>query len=74
MDYYLLLSFTAAIIGGLTSLYGVFVAAVPIGVISGLIDIYGSNDLAIMVIFLLVLVVLVVRPQGLFGQFIRERL
>jgi branched-chain amino acid transport system permease protein len=74
MDYYLLLSFTAAIIGGLTSLYGVFVAAVPIGVISGLIDIYGSNDLAIMVIFLLVLAVLVVRPQGLFGRRIHERL
>lgn len=74
MDYYLLLSFTSAIIGGLTSLFGVFVAALPIGIISGLIDIYGSNDIAILAIFLLVFAVLVVRPQGLFGQRIHERL
>jgi branched-chain amino acid transport system permease protein len=74
MDSYLLLSFTAAIIGGLTSLYGVFVAAVPIGVINGLVDLYGSDDIAILVIFLLVLAVLLVRPQGMFGRHIQERL
>lgn len=74
MDYYLLLSFTSAIIGGLTSLYGVFVAAIPIGIISGLIAIYGSNNIAILVIFLIVLAMLVFRPQGLFGQRIQERL
>jgi branched-chain amino acid transport system permease protein len=74
MDSYLLLSFAAAIIGGLTSLYGVFAAAVAIGVINSLLDIYSSNDVAVMVIFLLVLAMLLVRPQGLFGRRIHERL
>ncbi|QYK41993.1 MAG: branched-chain amino acid ABC transporter permease [Paracoccaceae bacterium] len=63
----LLLSFIVVIIGGLGSLRGTLVAAVLIGLSDGVISVFFSPTLAKILATLLVALVLVFRPQGLFG-------
>jgi len=63
----LLLSFIVVIIGGLGSLRGTLVAALLIGLSDGIISMFFSPTLAKMLATLLVALVLVFRPQGLFG-------
>ncbi len=63
----LLLSFIVVIIGGLGSLPGTVVAAILIGVSDGIISVFFSPTLAKILATLLVGLVLVFRPQGLFG-------
>ncbi|WEX09625.1 branched-chain amino acid ABC transporter permease [Chelativorans sp. AA-79] len=63
----LLLSFIVVIIGGLGSLRGTVIAALLIGLSDGIISMFFSPTLAKMLATLLVALVLVFRPQGLFG-------
>jgi branched-chain amino acid transport system permease protein len=63
----LLLSFIVVIIGGLGSLRGTLVAAVLIGLSDGIVAVFFSPTLAKMLATLFVALVLVFRPQGLFG-------
>ncbi len=63
----LLLSFIVVIIGGLGSLRGTVLAAVLIGVSDGVISVFFSPTLAKMIATFAVAMVLVFRPQGLFG-------
>lgn len=63
----LLLSFIVVIIGGLGSLRGTVIAALVIGVSDGVISMFFSPTLAKILATLLVAMVLVFRPQGLFG-------
>ncbi len=63
----LLLSFIVVIIGGLGSLRGTVVAALIIGLSDGVISMFFSPTLAKIIATLLVAMVLVFRPQGLFG-------
>lgn len=63
----LLLSFIVVIIGGLGSLRGTLVAALIIGLSDGVISVFFSPTLAKILATLLVAMVLVFRPQGLFG-------
>lgn len=63
----LLLSFIVVIIGGLGSLPGTVLAAVLIGLSDGIISVFFSPTLAKILATLLVGLVLVFRPQGLFG-------
>ncbi len=64
----LLLSFIVVIIGGLGSLPGTVVAALLIGLSDGIISVFFSPTLAKILATLLVALVLVFRPQGLFGS------
>jgi len=64
----LLLSFIVVIIGGLGSLRGTVVAALLIGMSDGIISVFFSPTLAKIIATLLVAMVLVFRPQGLFGK------
>ncbi len=63
----LLLSFIVVIIGGLGSLRGTLVAAFVIGLSDGVISVFFSPTLAKILATLAVALVLVFRPQGLFG-------
>ncbi|MGE4242743.1 branched-chain amino acid ABC transporter permease [Ramlibacter sp.] len=74
MEPYLLLAFTAVVIGGLTSLPGVWLGGIVVGVVNNVVSLYGNGDLATFVIFALLLFVLSFRPQGLFGHPEIERL
>jgi branched-chain amino acid transport system permease protein len=64
----LLLSFITVIIGGLGSLGGTLLAALLIGLSDGIISVFFSPTLAKILATLLVAMVLVFRPQGLFGR------
>ena len=64
----LLLSFIVVIIGGLGSLRGTLIAALVIGLSDGVISMFFSPTLAKIIATLVVAMVLVFRPQGLFGQ------
>ncbi len=64
----LLLSFMVVIIGGLGSLRGTLAAAFLIGLIDGIVSIFFSPTLARILASGLVIVVLVLRPGGLFGE------
>ncbi len=64
----LLLSFIVVIIGGLGSLPGTVLAAVLIGLSDGIISVFFSPTLAKIIATLLVALILVFRPQGLFGK------
>jgi branched-chain amino acid transport system permease protein len=63
----LLLSFAVVIIGGLGSLRGSLVAALVIGMSDGIVSVFFSPTLSKILATLAVALVLVVRPQGLFG-------
>jgi branched-chain amino acid transport system permease protein len=64
----LLLSFIVVIIGGLGSLRGTVAAALLIGLSDGVISMIFSPTLAKIIATLVVALVLVFRPQGLFGR------
>ncbi len=64
----LLLSFIVVIIGGLGSLRGTLVAALIIGLGDGVISTFFAPTLAKIVATLAVGLILVLRPQGLFGK------
>jgi branched-chain amino acid transport system permease protein len=63
----LLLSFIVVIIGGLGSLRGTIVAALLIGLSDGIVSVFFSPTLAKIIATMAVALVLVFRPQGLFG-------
>jgi branched-chain amino acid transport system permease protein len=63
----LLLAFIVVIIGGLGSLRGTVIAALFIGLSDGIMSMFFSPTLAKILATLLVALVLVFRPQGLFG-------
>jgi branched-chain amino acid transport system permease protein len=64
----LLLSFIVVIIGGLGSLRGTLVAALIIGLGDGVISTFFAPTLAKIIATLAVALILVFRPQGLFGK------
>ncbi|HEX5859152.1 MAG TPA: branched-chain amino acid ABC transporter permease [Microbacterium sp.] len=71
LDTALVYALAAVIIGGLNSPAGAVVAAWAIGVLENLAAVYVpiiGYDLKIAVPFILVFVVLILRPQGLFGR------
>jgi branched-chain amino acid transport system permease protein len=71
LDNALVYALAAVILGGLTSPVGVVVAAWLIGVLENLAAVYVGFigfDLKVAVPFILIFVVLIVRPQGLFGR------
>ncbi len=64
----LLLSFIVVIVGGLGSLRGTIVAAFAIGIGKGIVAVFFSPNLASIIATLLVALVLVFWPNGLFGS------
>jgi branched-chain amino acid transport system permease protein len=67
-DGLLILGFTSAVIGGLDSPVGAVVGGGILGVALSLLDNYVSNDIDSFFVFALLLVVLMIRPNGLFAR------
>lgn len=67
MDDIAVFAFAAAILGGFGSLAGAIVGGLAIGVVSNLIAAYISTNLQLTLVFVLIIALLYVRPQGLFG-------
>lgn len=71
-DQMLIFSFIVLIIGGLGSIEGALIASTVLGLSQSLVNFYVHNGVGDIVVVLLLVVTLLVRPQGLFGQ--KERL
>jgi branched-chain amino acid transport system permease protein len=64
----LVYAFCAAAVGGFESIFGALVAGVGLGVVSNLVAAYVDSTLVTTAVFVLLLVVLLFRPHGLFGR------
>jgi len=68
MIYYQLQGFTAAVLGGFDSLLGAVCGGLALGVIENLIGGYISNELKTTLSLAIIVVILLIRPQGMFGS------
>jgi len=59
--------FAAAVLGGFTSLPGAFVGGLLVGVFENLIGFYISSQFQTTFVFLLIVIILAIRPTGLLG-------
>ena len=64
----LIKGFAGAVLGGLSSLGGVFVGGLLLGVIENLMGAYVSSSFSEALSFILIIVVLIVAPAGIFGR------
>ena len=65
---YTLLSFVIAVLGGLGNMYGALVGGIVIGLVESWAGLYLSGTWQNAIAFLVLVVVLVVRPSGLLGR------
>ncbi|MGH7716419.1 MAG: branched-chain amino acid ABC transporter permease, partial [Vulcanimicrobiaceae bacterium] len=68
MDTIIVYAFVAAILGGFGSLPGAVIGGLALGVIVNLVDAFIAPELAMSIVFGLLLLVLYVKPDGLFGR------
>lgn len=61
-------AFAAAVLGGFGSLSGAIVGGLIVGIFSNLISGYVSNNLQLTFVFVLIVALLYIRPQGLLGE------
>jgi branched-chain amino acid transport system permease protein len=61
------LGFAAAIVGGFTSLPGAVIGGFLIGIVENYVGLFISSRAIVVAPFLVIMLVLIVRPQGLFG-------
>jgi len=66
-------AFTAAVFGGIGSIPGAFLGGILLGVIENLAKAYISTELSDAIVFAVLIVVLLVKPAGLLGKQIREK-
>jgi branched-chain amino acid transport system permease protein len=67
-----LIAFTAAVMGGIGNLKGAVVGGLIIGVIQAISDDYAQPVWTNAIVFAILIMVMVFRPQGLFGEETRE--
>lgn len=65
-------AFVVVVIGGLGSFWGVVVAALMVGLVKGITIALGYTQWSTAVIYLMMLLVLLFRPRGLFGERIQR--
>jgi branched-chain amino acid transport system permease protein len=73
MSDVVLKAFTGAVLGGLGNLPGAIVGGLLVGVIDNLVAGYLSIELKVVVAFVVLISVLVIRPQGIMGAPARRR-
>ena len=66
-------AFTAAVFGGIGSIPGAFIGGIVLGVIEAMAKAYISSNLANSIVFAVLIVVLLVRPAGLLGKYVPEK-
>ncbi len=62
-----ILAFAAAIVGGITSIPGAIVGGFIIGIAENLVGLFISTNAIVVAPFIAILIVLIVRPQGILG-------
>lgn len=66
-------AFTAAVLGGIGSIPGAFVGGILLGIIEILAKTYISTQLSDAIVFAVLIVVLLIKPTGLLGKKISEK-
>ena len=66
-------AFTAAVFGGIGSIPGAFLGGVLLGIIEAMARAYLSTNLANSIVFAVLIIVLLVRPAGLLGKHVPEK-
>ena len=66
-------AFTAAVFGGIGSIPGAFLGGILLGVIESLTKAYISTQLANAILFAVLIIVLLVKPSGLLGRYVPEK-
>ena len=66
-------AFTAAVFGGIGSIPGAFLGGVLLGIIESLAKAYISTQLANAILFAVLIIVLLVKPSGLLGKYVPEK-
>ena len=66
-------AFTAAVFGGIGSLPGAFLGGLLLGIIEAMAKAYISMQLANSIVFAVLIVVLLVKPSGLLGKYVPEK-
>ncbi len=66
-------AFAAAVLGGITSLPGAVVGGLLVGIIDNLVGFYLPDGLRAMSAFIIIVVVLTIRPNGLLGNSVRKK-
>ena len=65
--------FVAAIVGGFTSIPGAIVGGIMVGVFENFAGVFVSSSFKRVVSFVILIVVLMIRPSGLFGKPVRKQ-
>ncbi|HHY20466.1 MAG TPA: branched-chain amino acid ABC transporter permease [Bacilli bacterium] len=63
----IVISFAGAVLGGFISLPGAVLGGLIVGVFENLVSYYISPEMKIVFVFLLIIIILYIRPQGIFG-------
>ncbi len=66
-------AFTAAVFGGIGSIPGAFLGGILLGVIESLAKAYISTQLANAILFAVLIVILLIKPTGLLGKYVPEK-
>lgn len=66
-------AFTAAVFGGIGSIPGAFIGGILLGIIEILAKAYVSSQLADAIVFAVLIIVLLVKPTGILGKPIHEK-
>ena len=66
-------AFTAAVFGGIGSIPGALVGGILLGIIEAMAKAYISTQLANVIVFAVLIIVLLVRPSGLLGKYVPEK-
>ena len=66
-------AFTAAVFGGIGSIPGAFLGGLLLGIIEAMAKAYISMQLANSIVFAVLIVVLLVKPSGLLGKYVPEK-
>ncbi len=66
-------AFTAAVFGGIGSIPGAFLGGLLLGIIEAMAKAYISTNLANAIVFAVLIVVLLVKPAGLLGKYVPEK-
>jgi len=68
MDSYIMFTFTGIVLGGLTSFPGAMLGCVIVGIISNVTIVAFNFEMSVVVIFVLMLIGMLLKPQGILGK------
>ncbi len=74
MSEILIMAFASAVLGGFVSFPGAVIGGMIVGVFGNLVSFYVGPELRVVFVFILILLILFIRPTGLFGgnQYVKK--